>query len=122
MPFPVIRGLALLGLALVASAGTVAIPFHRRPNLNAFKPLSRRDDTIELAILSNITSFGYYVDLGIGTPPQTLPLLIDTGSPVTWVSSVDVDLCNNPFLQRPLGGCVQLCESSLAASYPVTVC
>ncbi len=35
----------------------------------------------------------YTADVEIGDPPQILSLLVDTGSPYTWVTSVDCENC-----------------------------
>lgn len=121
MLLPGLRGLAL-ALAAVASspssstaaAGTVAVSFQRRAAPHLASPIARRDGTIDLDALNNITGGGYYADLGIGTPPQTLSFLLDTSSSDTWVNSVDADLCNSPRAQQRLGtGCGPQCKSCL---------
>ncbi|XP_044721448.1 eukaryotic aspartyl protease domain-containing protein [Hirsutella rhossiliensis] len=107
MLLPSIRGLALFTLiasySFTASAGTVAVPFRRRaaPGPSS-SSIARRDGTIDLNALNNITAGGYYAELGIGTPPQRLSFLLDTGSSDTWVNSVDADLCRSPQLQQRL--------------------
>ncbi|KAF4509904.1 hypothetical protein G6O67_001839 [Ophiocordyceps sinensis] len=105
MLLPSTRGIALaalaaLALAATASAGTLAVPFHRRPAPAA--SVTRRDGTLHLEALNNITGGGYFAELGVGTPPQKLSFLVDTGSSDTWVNSVDADLCRSPQAQQRL--------------------
>lgn len=104
-----LQGLALLALAAsTASAGTLSVPFVRRAD--AIPPLARRDGTIDLQALNNVTGGGYYAELGIGTPPQKLVFQLDTGSSDTWTNSVDTDLCKSRAAQAKLGAwCQALC-------------
>ncbi|KJZ68498.1 hypothetical protein HIM_05723 [Hirsutella minnesotensis 3608] len=96
---PSSQSLVLLGLvASFASAGTLSVPFHRRHGQLSASPLSpilRRDRSVNIEAINNITGGGYYAELGIGTPPQNMAFLLDTGSSDTWVNSVTTDLCNS---------------------------
>ncbi|POR34184.1 Putative aspartic-type endopeptidase opsB [Tolypocladium paradoxum] len=93
MPSP-LRGLALLALAAsTVSAGTLSVPFVRRAD--AIPPLTRRDGTVDLQALNNITGGGYYAEFAIGTPPQKLVFQLDTGSSDTWTNFVGTDLCKS---------------------------
>lgn len=47
----------------------------------------------------------YFTSVGVGTPPQTLTLHVDTGSSDLWVLSKDADLCNDFLLQEEWGYC-----------------
>lgn len=117
MLLPSTRGIALAALALAAtaSAGTLAVPFHRRPAPAA--SVTRRDGTLHLEALNNITGGGYFAELGVGTPPQKLSFLVDTGSSDTWVNSVDADLCRSPQAQQRLDvWCGPQCEPPLPAT------
>ncbi|KAJ6446803.1 peptidase aspartic, active site protein [Purpureocillium lavendulum] len=101
-------GLSLLASTASAAGGTVAVPVVRRAhdddddqNRPAPLPLlARRGDgasttPLGLDALNNITGGGYYADFDVGTPPQKLAFLLDTGSSDTWVNSVRADLCND---------------------------
>jgi hypothetical protein len=88
--------LAVTGFAAVAAAGTVSVPLSKHTKHNPRDDLSsvvRRDDSFDVSVLNNITGKGYYIDLGIGTPPQKLSFLVDTGSSDTWVNSVEAEFC-----------------------------
>ncbi|OAQ85013.1 peptidase aspartic, active site protein [Purpureocillium lilacinum] len=107
MPPPSANAFALLGLAVAAvfstvSAGTVSVPFVRRAHEIPPPSLSRRGDgsSIGLEALNNITGGGYYADFSVGTPPQKLSFLLDTGSSDTWVNSVAADLCTDKDRQQ----------------------
>ncbi|CAI4058268.1 hypothetical protein SKDZ_04G3600 [Saccharomyces kudriavzevii ZP591] len=58
---------------------------------NAGAHLVRREDDYELVKLTNENSF-YSVELDIGTPPQKITVLVDTGSSDLWVTG-----SNNPY-------------------------
>ncbi|KAL7925899.1 aspartic peptidase domain-containing protein [Trichoderma austrokoningii] len=94
-------GLAAAG---VVSAGTVSVFFEKRfPDSNPLPSLLRRDGTVSLDALNNITGGGYYAEFSVGTPPQKLSFMLDTGSSDTWVNSVDAYLCLDPIMQEELG-------------------
>lgn len=107
---------ALFSLAVAAtttittvSAGHVAV------GLSKFKPpktsvtITRRSDgssSINLEAFNNVTGGGYYSTFEVGTPPQNISFLLDTGSSDTWVNSKDADLCNSVSLQETNGYCM----------------
>lgn len=96
--------LAGLFAAATVSAGVVTVPFEKR-NLNPdFAPsLLRRDGSVSLDAINNLTGGGYYAQFSVGTPPQKLSFLLDTGSSDTWVNSVTADLCTDEFTQQTVG-------------------
>lgn len=95
--------------ATCAQAGTVAVGFSRQ-KLQHHITITKRDTTLDLTALNNVTGGGYYAEFGIGTPGQKLSFLLDTGSSDTWVNSVDTDLCNSVSLQEENGYCMEQCE------------
>jgi hypothetical protein len=76
----------------------------------------RSRDTIAQTLLNNYTGGSYMIDISVGTPPQPISLVIDTGSSDVWVMSNIADQCTIPRVQRILGGgCTGgLCEHNLS--------
>jgi hypothetical protein len=104
--------LAGLVAAGTASAGVVSVPFEKRSD--PVHSLLRRDGTLSLDALNNITGGGYYAEFSIGTPPQKLSFQLDTGSSDTWVNSVDADLCTSVINQENAGVyCSKTCKSAI---------
>jgi len=105
------RSVALLALASAVSAGHISVPFSRQSFDNSHArraALRKRQDDSEpfaLEALNNITGGGYYSEFEVGTPPQQISFLLDTGSSDTWVNSVEADLCNDVDLQTINGFC-----------------
>ncbi|KAL2167005.1 hypothetical protein VTG60DRAFT_1872 [Thermothelomyces hinnuleus] len=73
-----------------------SLPGNRTPL--SFPPLTRRE-TYSERLINNIAGGGYYVQVQVGTPPQNLTMLLDTGSSDAWVLSHEADLCTSPDLQ-----------------------
>ncbi|UNI13823.1 hypothetical protein JDV02_000527 [Purpureocillium takamizusanense] len=99
--FNTIALLALAAVVSTVSAGTVSVPWVRRAHDDIPSSLTRRGDgSIGLEALNNITAGGYYAEFSVGTPPQQLSFLLDTGSSDTWVNSIAADLCNDKDRQQ----------------------
>lgn len=98
----------LASLALGASAGTVSAPFVKR-NFHHDASIEKRE-TLTLEALNNITGGGYYGEFQIGTPPQNISFLLDTGSSDTWVNSNNTDLCKSKEAQQKNGYCMTTCK------------
>lgn len=98
----------LASLAVGASAGTVSVPFVK----NGFHhgAFIEKRETLDLEALNNITGGGYYAEFSIGTPPQNISFLLDTGSSDTWVNSKDTDLCRSKKAQQTNGYCMATCK------------
>lgn len=107
--------LCLAAAASFAAAGHVSVSISRERFSHPRAKLARRqgnDDSSEpfaLDALNNITGGGYYSEFEVGTPPQQISFLLDTGSSDTWVNSVDADLCNSNRLQSTMGFCQTQC-------------
>ncbi|KAM0476749.1 hypothetical protein ACHAPX_006173 [Trichoderma viride] len=101
LQFASLAGLVAAG---TVSAGVVSVPFEKRfLDSNPLPSLLRRDGTVALDALNNITGGGYYAEFSVGTPPQKLSFMLDTGSSDTWVNSVDADLCTDSIIQERVG-------------------
>ncbi|KAL7800006.1 aspartic peptidase domain-containing protein [Trichoderma ceciliae] len=114
--------LAGLVAAGTVSAGVVSVPFEKRFLSSDPAPsLLRRDGSISLDALNNITGGGYYAEFSVGTPPQKLSFLLDTGSSDTWVNSVDADLCSDLYDHSRTGEyCAKQFNPKHSSSYKLT--
>ena len=54
-------------------------------------------------LINSVSGGGYYVEVEVGTPAQTLTMLLDTGSSDAWVLGHDADLCTSRDLQDLYG-------------------
>ncbi|KAK1833143.1 aspartic peptidase domain-containing protein [Podospora conica] len=84
-----------------AAQNVVEFDLHRGfPGINVgvLPHLSPRATQLQ-ELANNITGSGYYCEVQVGTPPQTVNMLIDTGSSDTWVVSPRADLCSSKQLQ-----------------------
>ena len=85
--------------AVAAAAGTVSVPIAKhRPSKDT--AIVRRDDSsssgsnqFDWSVINNITGGGYFAEFAVGTPPQKLSFIVDTGSSDTWVNSNEADYC-----------------------------
>ncbi|RDA92694.1 putative aspartyl protease [Ophiocordyceps camponoti-saundersi (nom. inval.)] len=101
--------LLLTTLIVSVSAGHLSVPIHRQDHHHHHQQqqqqllatttittkLDRRAGSINLEAFNNLTGGGFYAQFSVGTPPQPLSFLLDTGSSDTWVNSVDASLCHN---------------------------
>ncbi|KAI8722228.1 Peptidase A1 domain-containing protein [Fusarium sp. LHS14.1] len=108
----------LLSLVAGASAGTVSARVNKK-KLDIPSSLHKRDGTLNLDGFNNISGGGYYAKFDVGTPPQELSFLLDTGSSDTWVNSDDTDLCNDPELQASIGSCYATFNPDDSSTYKV---
>jgi len=93
---------ALLAVASGAAAQTVVeFNLHRGIpgiHLGSLPHIGRRS-TYTQQLANNITGGGYYCEVAVGSPPQNVTMVLDTGSSDAWVLSPKADLCTNPRLQ-----------------------
>ncbi|EGS22932.1 uncharacterized protein CTHT_0014100 [Thermochaetoides thermophila DSM 1495] len=64
--------------------------------------LNRRGTFAE-NLINNVAGGGYFIEVQIGTPPQPVTMLLDTGSSDAWVLSREADLCKSRELQELYG-------------------
>ncbi|KAF4979380.1 hypothetical protein FZEAL_4421 [Fusarium zealandicum] len=95
----------LVSLAAGAAAGTVSAPFSKQ-KLDLASAISKRDGTLDLDAINNVTGAGYYAEFEVGTPGQKISFLLDTGSSDTWLNSDDTDYCNDDEAQAQAGYCM----------------
>ncbi|KAJ2906290.1 putative aspartic-type endopeptidase OPSB [Zalerion maritima] len=76
--------------AAEASASTLSMPIRKRWTRSNIPAITRRDDgTLDLTADNLVSGGGYYADVLVGTPGQTILMHLDTGSSDTWVNSVE---------------------------------
>ena len=109
--------LAVTGVTLAISSTVSAflsVPIVQNPNAARGQPhrLLRRD-TWEQTLINNLTGGAYFAQVAVGTPPQDVTLILDTGSSDVWVLDRNADLCVSRQAQAAagVGGCIQTCES-----------
>lgn len=109
---------ALLSVAALSSTALAAVSMNiaRNPVAATHKmsrrQLQKRDNTISETLANNMTGGSYVASVSIGTPAQSMTLVIDTGSSDVWLLDVNADLCTDPELQYEYGeGCSTTCES-----------
>lgn len=110
-----ISSASVLAMASTAAADVVRIPVAR--NTAAVGAISRRHPalskraTVTESLINNITAGGYYATVSVGTPPQDVQLVLDTGSSDAWVVASDASLCTEKKLQVYYGEtCGATCE------------
>ena len=105
----------LLQLCLATSAlgGVIKLSTEKRPpagndlvHRDVLKrraaELHARDPLLE-SLYNNRQQGGYFINISIGTPPQPLSVLLDTGSSDLWVMSTETDICKSRTLQQEVG-------------------
>ena len=98
-------------LAGEAAGKTVRMSFQRLPPpILELSDLARRD-SVGIVALNNISGGGYYTTIGVGTPPQEVSVMLDTGSSDTWVVARNAALCTGKASSRR-GGCGSTCKST----------
>ena len=73
--------LAALATQSLASPRVISMPFARR---NTTSSIAKRD-SFAASLENYLPGVQYFVTAGVGTPPQTVELIIDTGSSDTWM-------------------------------------
>jgi hypothetical protein len=101
-----VLALSLLGFTAANALNTVRIPAYRKTlsvdtSATLVHPINYNDRWV---------TFGFYfIELGIGTPPQQVRLALDTGSRDTWVPFTNAPACLN-VSECPAGTCKYMCQ------------
>ncbi|KAI1800904.1 aspartic peptidase domain-containing protein [Daldinia bambusicola] len=81
--------------------------------------LHRRVGTYSQELNNNLTGGGYYAQVTVGTPPQTVDLVVDTGSSDVWILDSRADLCHSKKMQNYYGYCLSTYDPSKSSTYSV---
>lgn len=66
--------------------------------------LGKRQDFSD-SIINNVTGGSYEIQTSLGTPAQSITLVLDTGSSDVWVLASDADQCTSAQLEYEYGFC-----------------
>ncbi|OTB04011.1 hypothetical protein M426DRAFT_59550 [Hypoxylon sp. CI-4A] len=108
---------ASLAASTVSAQKVIPVSFGRTtPRLPA---LHKRAGTYSQELNNNLTGGGYYAQVSVGTPPQTVDLILDTGSSDVWILDSDADLCKSKAKQNYYGYCLSTYDPSQSSTYSV---
>lgn len=113
-----------LSLACVTAVATSAVA-QKVVSLNfaraspEHKTLRKRAGTYSQELNNNLTGGGYYTDVALGTPPQPVTLILDTGSSDVWVLDSHADLCSSEDLQSYYGTCLATYDPDESSTYEI---
>ena len=114
-PLPAI----LLALVSIASSQHVQFAVTKGPAFHgdAATPSLARRGAYPERLINSVSGGGYYIEVEVGTPAQTLTMLLDTGSSDAWVLGHDADLCTDRNLQGLYGvSCTSTYDASKSSS------
>ncbi|KAI1114650.1 aspartic peptidase domain-containing protein [Nemania sp. NC0429] len=111
--------LSLIGLGAIVTSvvaqRVVPLSFSRAGPEH--KSLRKRGGTYSQELNNNLTGGGYYAQVALGTPPQPVTLVLDTGSSDVWVLDAHADLCQSKSLQDRFGSCLATYEPTDSSTY-----
>ncbi|KAI1359102.1 aspartic peptidase domain-containing protein [Xylaria arbuscula] len=81
--------------------------------------LRKRAGTYSQELNNNLTGGGYYAEVALGTPPQPVTLILDTGSSDVWVLDSHADLCSSERLQSYYGTCLATYNPDDSSTYEI---
>lgn len=99
--------LAVNALGSQPVPGVLLLQFEEKRNPEAPVLRRRQDQTVEEVITNEKQRGGYFSTCTIGTPPQEVVLLLDSGSSDTWIPARNAPICSSSFSLDPcpLGSC-----------------
>ncbi|KAF4627494.1 hypothetical protein G7Y89_g10661 [Cudoniella acicularis] len=109
--------LAIAGFGSYALA-VVTMKIGRAPEFYTDSRRLHSRSSLSVTLSNNLTKGSYFVEIDVGTPPQSQRLVVDTGSSDVWVLAADDDLCTSPILQdQYFGGCISTYTSSKSSTF-----
>ncbi|KAI1392246.1 aspartic peptidase domain-containing protein [Hypoxylon trugodes] len=112
---------ASIALGVGANAATtqkvIPVPFSKPTS--RLPALRGRAGTYSQELNNNLTGGGYYAQVTLGTPPQTVDLVVDTGSSDVWVLASSANLCQSKSMQSYYGYCLSTYDPSKSSTYSV---
>lgn len=98
--------LALGVLGAEGVPGVLQLDIHGRRGV-APALTKRSEHTVEEVITNEKQRGGYFSTCTVGTPPQDVILLLDTGSSDTWIPASSAAICSKDYSDDPcpLGNC-----------------
>jgi hypothetical protein len=104
--------------AFTSAQKVVPLTFSRGdPRHNTLHKRSGGGGTYSQELNNNLTGGGYYADVALGSPPQPVTLILDTGSSDVWVLDSDADLCQSQKLQYFYGACLATYDPAESSTY-----
>lgn len=121
------RFLSALATASIASIAVATdntnspkvIPVSFGRSTNRQPALHRRAGTYSQELNNNLTGGGYYAQVTVGTPPQTVDLVVDTGSSDVWILDSRANLCRSKTMQNYYGYCLSTYDPSKSSTYSI---
>ncbi|KAJ8107681.1 hypothetical protein ONZ43_g6655 [Nemania bipapillata] len=111
---PSLAGLGAMATGVIAQR-VLSLGFSRAgPEHEA---LHKRGGAYSQELNNNLTGGGYYAEVALGTPPQPVTLILDTGSSDAWVLDANADLCQSRRLQYLYGTCLATYEPANSSTY-----
>ncbi|KAI1755872.1 aspartic peptidase domain-containing protein [Xylaria castorea] len=113
--------LSFVGLVAVATSVVAqkVVPLSFSRASSEHQSLRKRAGTYSQELNNNLTGGGYYAEVALGTPPQPVTLILDTGSSDVWVLDTNADLCQSRSLQSIYGTCLATYEPTDSSTYTV---
>ncbi|KAI1100998.1 aspartic peptidase domain-containing protein [Jackrogersella minutella] len=119
---------ALVAVSLVASVAPVSadttsnqrvVPVSFSKPTSRLPALHKRAGTYSQELNNNLTGGGYYAQVTVGTPSQTVDLIVDTGSSDVWLLDSSSDICQSTAMQSYYGYCLPTYDPSKSSTYSV---
>ncbi|GAW23308.1 hypothetical protein ANO14919_128640 [Xylariales sp. No.14919] len=113
--------LSLISLGAIATSAVAqkVVPLGFSRAGPATTSLRKRANAYSQELNNNLTGGGYYADVALGTPPQPVTLILDTGSSDVWVLDADADLCQSRTLQLYYGTCLATYDHTNSSTYEI---
>ncbi|KAI2779867.1 aspartic peptidase domain-containing protein [Daldinia loculata] len=111
--------IASIAVAIDNTNSQKVIPVSFGRSTNRQPALHRRAGTYSQELNNNLTGGGYYAQVTVGTPPQTVDLVVDTGSSDVWILDSHANLCRSKTMQNYYGYCLSTYDPSKSSTYSI---